>query len=161
MTRRTHILGIFVAVWSFGFACVHLAWAAGWRGGLAASFDSIFDRPWFLAYDVLAGLLMYAAAAGALLLASGRATPRLRAVTRGAAVLALLRGAPALAMDVLGGDFGVVSFGADVWFTVSGVAGLLLWFGVTRASAPALYSVGSAQVLSRRRCGQSNDPAVP
>lgn len=135
MTRRTHFLGIFLAAWSFGFACVHLAWAAGWRGGLPASFESIFDRPWFLAYDVLAGLLMYAAAAGALLLVSGRGTDRLRAVTRIAAVLALLRGAPALVFDVAGGDFGVVSFGADVWFTVAGVAGLLLWSGTRRRTA--------------------------
>ena len=127
MTTRAHRLSILLAVWSFGFACVHMAWAAGWRGGLPDSFDSIFERPWFLAYDIVAGLLMYAAAVGALMLTFGRATPRLRKATVICSVLALLRGAPAVLFDVMGGDYDVVSFGADVWFTVSGIAGLALW----------------------------------
>lgn len=124
---KPQIIGKSLAAWSFSFGCVHLAWAAGWRGGLDDSFESIFERPWFLAYDVLAGLLMIAAAGGALLLASGSGTARLRRVTQVASILALLRGAPALVMDAVDGDFGLVSFGVDVWFTVAGVAGLLLW----------------------------------
>lgn len=124
---RPQIIGKALAAWSFSFGCVHLAWAAGWRGGLDESFESIFERPWFLAYDVLAGLLMIAAAGGALHLASGSGTERLRRVTRVASILALLRGAPALVMDAAAGDFGVVSFGADLWFTVAGIAGILLW----------------------------------
>lgn len=146
MRRRTQVIGILLAAWSFGFGCVHLAWASGWRGGLDDSFDSIFDRPWFLAYDVLAGLLMIAAAGGALLLASGRATPRLRRVTLVAAIAALLRGAPAVPMDAFGGDFGVVSFGADVWFTVSGIAGLLLWAGTRRQEPCSTAGAASGSI---------------
>lgn len=155
MTRRTRSLGIFLAVWSFGFACVHLAWAAGWRGGLDDSFGPIFERPWFLAYDVLAGLLMYAAAAGALRLAGGRATPALLRVTQVAAIGALLRGAPALVFDVIGGTYDVVSFGADVWFTVAGAAGLILWSRASRASVPARCSVGTASGPTRPGCARS------
>ncbi|GGB32380.1 hypothetical protein GCM10011492_23800 [Flexivirga endophytica] len=147
MSQRTRILGNSLAAWTFGFACVHIAWACGWRGGLDDSFGPIFDRPWFLAYDVIAGLLMYGAAAGALLLVSGRSVPTLRRVTRVAAIGALLRGAPAVVFDVFGGTYDVVGFGADVWFTVAGVAGLLLWAGTRRlspASAPARRSLGMA-----------------
>lgn len=127
-------LGVLLAAWSFGFACVHMAWALGWRGGLPSSFAPISERPWFLAYDVLAGLLMYAAAVVAVLLGAGHTGRVLRRATLAGAVLSLLRGAPALVFDVVGGDYDLVGFGADVWFTVSGILGLLL-LRVTRTDA--------------------------
>jgi hypothetical protein len=126
MSTRARILGTFLAVWSLSFACVHMAWAVGWRGGVPDSFAPISERPWFLAYDIGSGLLMYAAAAGALLLAAGRGGQLLLRVTVLASVLALLRGAPALALDVATGAYDVVGFGADIWFTVAGGCGLLL-----------------------------------
>lgn len=129
MTTKTQFLGSFLAVWSFAFACVHMAWAVGWRGGLPDSFAPISERPWFLIYDVAAGVLMYIAAVVAVLLGYGRATSVLIRATIAGSVLALLRGAPALAFDVGTGAYDLVGFGADVWFTVAGICGLLLaWF---------------------------------
>lgn len=122
-TRR---LGIVLSLWSFGFACVHLAWGLGWRGGLPDDFAPISERPWFLAYDLAAGALMYGAAVVALLISCGRATPLLLRVTVIGSALALLRGLPALGWDVAAGEFTGVGFGADVWFTVAGVLGLAL-----------------------------------
>ncbi|AKU15792.1 hypothetical protein [Luteipulveratus mongoliensis] len=58
---KTRTLGIVLAIWSFGFAGVHMAWAAGCRGGPPDSYAPSSGRPWFLAYDILAGLLMHAA----------------------------------------------------------------------------------------------------
>jgi len=131
-------LGPLLCFWSFGFACVHLAWAAGWRGGLPADFAPISDRPWFLAYDVAAGLLMYAAAVVAALLALGRGTPLLARATVVGSVLALGRGLPALVFDLSSGELGGVGFGADVWFTVAGILGFMLARTVTRPRAEAV-----------------------
>jgi len=136
---RTRVLGTCLAVWSFAFACVHVAWALGWRGGLPEDLPSMADRPWFLAYDLLAGLLMYAAAAVALFLADAdpadRRTPRWRMATLVGSIAALGRGVPALAWDVGNGELTGVAFLADVWFTFAGVAGMLLW-RATRAASP-------------------------
>jgi hypothetical protein len=133
---RSLVLGMFLAVWSFAFACVHVAWAFGWRGWLPADLPSMSDRPWFLAYDVVAGGLMYAAAAVALYLSrSGPSAPLardLRLATLVGSVAALGRGVPALAWDLDTGHLSGVAFAADVWFTVAGAAGLLLW----RATRP-------------------------
>jgi hypothetical protein len=94
---------------------------------------SISERPWFLAYDLLAGLLMYAAAAVCAVFARGAETPLVRRATVICSVLALGRGVPALVFDAASGDMTGVGFGADVWFTVAGVAGLAL----VRVSRPA------------------------
>jgi hypothetical protein len=126
-TRR---LGLLLAVWSAGFACVHVAWALGWRGGVPASAAPIGERPAFLAYDVLAAVLMYAAAGVALTI--GRLGPAAVRVTQVAAVLALLRGVPALVLDAATRDVSAVGLVADTWFAVAGVAGLML----ARAAAP-------------------------
>ena len=55
-------VGIFLALWSFGFACVHVAWALGWRAGVPESSPPISERPIFLTYDLVSGGLMFAAA---------------------------------------------------------------------------------------------------
>lgn len=131
-------LGIFLSLWSFGFACVHLAWAVGWRGGLDPDFAPIGDRPWFLAYDLVAGVLMFGAAFVAWGLARGgltrRLTHRLCVLTFIGSGLALGRGVPALVWDVAAGETGLVSLGADIWFTVAGLAGVALAVVVRRHS---------------------------
>jgi hypothetical protein len=130
---RTVSLSAFLGVWSFAFACVHVAWALGWTAGVPADAAPISERPWFLAYDLLAGLLMYAAAAVCAVFAIGREPPGLRRATVICSALALARGVPALVLDVGTGNMTGVGFGADVWFTVAGVAGLAL----VRVSRPA------------------------
>jgi len=132
-TRR---LGIALSLWSLAFACVHVAWGMGWRGGLPDDFAPISERPWFLAYDLLAGALMYGAAMVALLIARGRATPALLRATIVGSALALLRGLPALGWDVGAGEFTGVGFGADVWFTVAGLLGLALARSARRTAPP-------------------------
>lgn len=134
-SRRTVGLAFFLALWSAGFACVHMAWALGWRAGVPSDAAPIAERPVFLAYDVLAGLLMYAATVACVWYATGRTTPALRRITVACAVLALLRGAPALAHDLATGTLSGAGFGADVWFVVAGIAGLLLW-RTTRPASP-------------------------
>lgn len=119
-------LSVFLGLWSFGFACVHVAWALGWRAGVPADADPISERPWFLAYDLLAALLMYAAAVGCAVFAAGRQGRRLRRTTVACSALALGRGVPALVLDVGSGHLTGVGFAADVWFTVAGIAGLAL-----------------------------------
>lgn len=146
MTSR--IIGGFLAVWSFGFACVHVAWALGWRAGVPADAAPISERPVFLAYDVLAGVLMFVAAAVCLLLARGglprRARRLLEVATVVGAGLALARGVPALVWDVATGEVGAhLGFAVDGWFTVAGVAGLAL----VRASR-SRQSDGEAQAES-------------
>jgi hypothetical protein len=106
---------------------------AGLDGGVPADAAPISERPWFLAYDLLAGLLMYAAAVVCAMFAVERETPRLRRATVICSFLALGRGIPALVFDVSTGNLTGAGFGADVWFTVAGVAGLAL----VRVSRPA------------------------
>lgn len=134
VVRREHAedmrkpLGYLLAAWSFSFAVVHVAWALGWRAGLEADMPPITDRPWFLTYDLVAAMLMFLAAAVAVLLARGgldrRTRDRLVVLTLVGSVLALGRGLPALVWDVTTDTYGFVSFGADVWFTVAGAVGL-------------------------------------
>ena len=131
---RGQAAGWLLAIWSFGFACVHFAWALGWEGGLPADVGPIFERPWFLAYDLAAGLLMVIAAPVAIAIGRGRASRLLRRTTLVVSVLALLRGVPALVFDVVSSEYAGVSFGADVWFVVAGLGGLaLVW--LTRTDA--------------------------
>lgn len=120
-------IGIFLAAWSFGFACVHMAWATGWRMWLDDDMPSIFERPWFLAYDIVSGLLMFAAAWVAWRLATGPTVRWMRTATLVGSTLALLRGVPIIISDVITSEYAGISFFADVWFTVSGLAGLALW----------------------------------
>ena len=142
---RTRALGIFIAVWSASFALVHVAWAVGWRAGVPHDAPPIHDRPWFLAYDLAAGLLMFAAAGVAVRLTSGDPDPRRDARWRTAslvgAVAALARGLPAVGWDLATGRLSGVGFLADVWFTVAGLAGVALWW-TTRPSQPTVAGVG-------------------
>jgi hypothetical protein len=124
MTDR--VLATVLATWSAAFAVVHAAWALGWRGGVPAGTPDIADRPVFLTYDVVAGLLMVAAAVVVGLLVR-RPTRLLLRLTAVGSVLALLRGVPALAIDLAGGDLSGVGVLADTWFSLSGVLGLVLW----------------------------------
>ena len=134
-TRR---LGVLLSAWSLGFACVHVAWALGWRGGVPAGADPIAQRPVFLAYDLLAGLLMYAAALVALRLAVGRGSALLVRATVVGSVVALARGVPALAWDVATGHLGGVAVAADAWFVLAGVGGLLLVRSLPVSAHPAI-----------------------
>ena len=133
-TRR---FGFFLALWSFGFACVHVAWALGWRGGVPGSAAPISERPVFLTYDLVSGCLMFAASGVAVLLTREGLSERLRSgllrATLVGSLLALLRGLPALLWDVWdGAPLGLGLF-ADVWFVVAGATGLLLWNAVRGA----------------------------
>lgn len=126
-------LGRVLGAWSGGFAVVHLAWALGWRGGVPEEVAPISERPFFLAYDVVAALLMLAAAGVALRLARGGVTRtarrRLRLLTLVGALAALARGVPALLLDVVSGPGSAVGLVADTWFVVAGLLGLALWRG--------------------------------
>lgn len=133
----TRVVGAVLALWSFGFACVHVAWALGWRAGMPDSFPPISERPVFLVYDLLAAAAMYGASVVAWVVARGRVTPRvhrvlLRATLVGSAV-ALARGVPALVWDAVTRAPWGLGLAADVWFTAAGLLGLVLW---RRASRP-------------------------
>lgn len=123
---RERLVGGVLAALSIGFAGVHWAWALGWRGGLPPGAAPISARPWFWAYDLLAAILMTAAAVVALVLATGTRSALLRRATLICSVLALARGVPALMLDVVQGTYVGVGFGADLWFCVVGLLGLAL-----------------------------------
>lgn len=131
-----------------GFATVHMAWAFGWRGGIPDSAGPIGDRPIFLAYDIGAGLLMYVAAGVCIALAGRELNEQWhrRAVLAilVASAFALMRGVPALMFDAYAATTGTAvhptSVLADVWFTVVGLGGLVLWRAMT----------GSQRVLVHR-----------
>lgn len=134
MTSRR--LGILLAVWSSGFAVVHVAWALGWRGGVPLDTEPISGRPAFLAYDVVAALLMLVAAYVAARLAHGglphRTRRRLVQATLGGSIVSLLRGVPVLVVDLVTGTVSGLGPAIDLWFTVVGATGLLLWRAVRR-----------------------------
>lgn len=124
-------LGVLLAFWSAGFAVVHGAWALGWRGGVPGDVPPIAERPWFLFYDVAAGVAMLAAAVVALLLARGGLTRsarrRLTTLTLVGAGAALLRGVPALTFDVVWWPGFGLGVAADLWFVLAGLGGVALW----------------------------------
>ena len=88
-------VGIFLALWSFGFACVHVAWALGWRAGVPDSASPISERPVFLTYDLVSGGLMFVAAGVAVSLIREDMSQRVRDLllraTLVGSLLALLR----------------------------------------------------------------------
>lgn len=151
---RSRPVGLSLAAWSFSFAGVHVAWALGWRGGVPDDAPPISARPWFLAYDLLAALLMYVAAGVALHLARGglphRTRERLRLVTLAGSLTALARGVPALGWDVATGEVTGVGFGADVWFVVAGCLGLALWLSVRGHAGRPAGGVGRDQAERAR-----------
>jgi Protein of unknown function (DUF3995) len=89
--------GYGAAIWALIFAALHVAWAAGWYVGLEAEkAREAFQKPWFLAYDlVVAGLCAVAVfVALAVVQPWGRRMPRRLVIILGwmAAGLLLLRG---------------------------------------------------------------------
>jgi len=131
-------VGFFLTLWSFGFACVHIAWALGWRAGVPDSAAPISERPVFLTYDLVAACLMFAASGVAVLLIRDGLSQRVRSMllraTLVGSLLALLRGVPALVWDVWAGAPLGLGPCADVWFVVAGATGLLLWNAVRGAT---------------------------
>lgn len=142
-------VGIFLAAWSFGFASLHMAWAAGSRVGMNDDVPPISERPWFLAYDVVSGLLMFGAAWVAWRLATGSTTRWLRTATSIGSSLALLRGIPGIVADVATSDYTGVGFLADVWFTTAGIAGFALVAATkARVTSPPVRSPASTSALA-------------
>lgn len=142
MTPRR--LGTGLAPWAAGFAVVHVAWALGWRGWVPDDTASIADRPVFLVYDLAAAVLVLGAAYVAARLAHGglphRTRHRLLLVTVVGSAAALLRGVPALLVDVATGTWAGLGPAVDVWFTVAGVVGLALCAAVRRQEASDLVT---------------------
>lgn len=126
------------ALWAFGFAALHLYWAADGRLGVPADVPSIWQRPGFLAYDLVAALALVTAGVIGLVLAvpTGGGRRRLFLVDLAVvgAVAALLRGGFGLLQTVVtlpsGGQLSWTSSAFDAWFVVAGavflVAGLKL-----------------------------------
>lgn len=127
----TRTVAAALAAWSVGFALVHVAWALGWRAGVPADVAPISERPVFLTYDLVAAVLMVGAAVVACVLAWGPQGPsvrsRLRVAVLVGSVAALLRGVPAVGIDVVTWSGSTVGVLSDLWFTVAGAAGLVLW----------------------------------
>ena len=151
-TRR---LGIALSAWSAAFACVHLAWALGWRGGVPDDVAPIGERPVFWAYDVVAGVLMLLAAGVAAALACGglphRSRRLLLTLTLVGALLALARGLPTLVWDLGSVDLTGLGPAVDAWFTVAGLLGLALWLV---AGAP-----DQARSLSSKKASTRSTPS--
>jgi hypothetical protein len=152
-------VGIFLALWSFGFACVHVAWALGWRAGVPESAPPILERPVFLTYDLVSGGLMFAAAWVSVSLMGEDMSQRVRDLLLRAtligSLLALLRGVPALVWDGLSGARPGLGLFADVWFVVAGTAGLLLWHAVRTAAQKQEARAARTQPLPTRCTGFS------
>jgi hypothetical protein len=123
------------SLWSLIFAAVHLLWACGWYVGLdAVAAAAAFDRPWFLAYDVVVAVAcLIAASAFGVVAANHRG--RFRAAAHAIIVLATVVVA-ARAVTGIGalawrgsGLAGALASGWDVWF----VLGAILFGAALRA----------------------------
>lgn len=129
------VLGRVTALWCAGFALTHGYWALGGRAGVDAGVPDIATRPVFLAYDVVAGLLLLGGAVFAVVVAAGRvpavSVPLARRVAGAVAVLLAVRGLVGVLQDALtlaSGDALGVGAVYDAWFLVAAVlfAGLAL-----------------------------------
>ncbi|MDI9896309.1 MULTISPECIES: hypothetical protein [Nocardiaceae] len=124
----------FLALSSAVFAAVHVAWAAGWRGGVPAEIAPIGERPVFLAYDLVATAIIAIGAGLFAWFGTGiESTVWHRRVTFAMLVgscLALARGVPASMLDVVtlaqGGQVQTVGIIADLWFGVVGTGGFVI-----------------------------------
>lgn len=131
------------------FAAVHGYWAAGGRLGVPAGTADIATRPGFLAYDIAMGVVLAAAAAIGVVLASptggGRRRLFLVHLALVGGVAALVRGGLGLLQDATGAMSGTdvhpVGVLADIWFTSAGVVFVL--------AAHRLRE--TARVVTRRR----------
>ena len=129
-----------VATWSFIFAAAHFFWALGGRAGLgtqSAAADQALAKPWFAAYNIVAGVLGVGGMLVALVLSSRRGSRSVRRWLLAAAVVAgfvlLLRGVLGLillALDVLGDSLDrhvpALLLAIEPWFVLGGVAYLIM-----------------------------------
>lgn len=113
------------ATCSLLFGLVHFYWAIGGTVGTDDAKGAMSDRPWFLAYDIAAGIIFVAVAAGAAALSAKVGNPRLRAqlvtACRWGGSLALLRGGLALVQDVAMFDEIRIGVVYDLVFTLGGL----------------------------------------
>ena len=116
-------MAVAAALWSLIFAAVHLAWAGGWYVGLdPVAAAAAFDRPWFLAYDVVVALacLIAAGAFGVMAVNHGgrfrSAAHVVIVMATGVVAVRAVTGLGALAWR----GFALVS-GWDVWFLLGAV----------------------------------------
>jgi hypothetical protein len=148
--------------WSLVFGAVHLYWAFGGRLGLGDTdaADEAFQRPWFAAFNALAGVVLLAlAAAVALGAAGGRVTRwdwrRRRAVLWAVGAVLLARGGIGVVQWLLSAPTEAEEVSPalalyDVWFLLGG--GLyvaLVSPGATGTAGRRSMTTGSA--LPRRR----------
>lgn len=128
-----------VLVWSVVFVVPHLYWALGGRAGLGtdrATADAAFDRPWFVAYNLLTVVLTVVGAGLCVAWTRpGRAAPRvdrLRQLALVGAVVLLLRGGVGLVLLLVGSALGdepwptPVLVAVEPWFVVGGLLYLLV-----------------------------------
>ena len=128
LTDHRRALGVAGVGWAVLFAAAHGYWAVGGRLGVPSDMAEIAQRPWFLAYDVVAGLLCVLGAALLARLVGVQARGRSPAVAlvrvlRLGAVLLGLRAVVGLLGDVAllaGGEAGATML-FDVWFAVGAV----------------------------------------
>lgn len=120
-------------VWALAFAALHAYWASGGRVGVPAATAPIAELPLFLAYDVVAGAVLFTAGVVGLVLAAptggGRARLFLVHLALVGATVALLRGGLGLLQDstgwATGEPFTVTGALCDGWFTVAGAVFLV------------------------------------
>jgi Na+/H+-translocating membrane pyrophosphatase len=121
--------GYYAAAWSLVFAALHVIWACGWYIGLnPESAAKAFQKPWFLAYDlVVAGLCLVAASLGLALARPRSLRHRRAALGMGCAAAAILtlRGVAGLSQAsylVAMGRNVIDRLAAwDVWFCLGGM----------------------------------------
>ena len=133
--------------WAVLFAVAHAYWALGGRVGVPGDTDPIAERPLFLVYDVVAGVLCLMGAALLIALRGARrrsAAPRRGVITAlrlGGAMLAL-RAAVGLVGDavlIVGGELRA-SMLFDVWFLLgAALFALALSPRPRRPSAPTRH----------------------
>lgn len=130
---KTAWTGYCAAVWSAVFAALHLIWAAGWYIGLnPESAGKAFQKPWFLAYDLLvAGLCLVAALLGLAMAQTWGRRFRRVVLTMGyvAAAILVLRGLAGLSQSsylvAMGGNVIRRLAVWDVWFCLGGMLFML------------------------------------
>ena len=128
--RRAAWVGYAACAWAFLFAIAHFYWALGGCAGFPVeACEAGLSNPWFLAYDLIAGVLCVLGAVIALALVRpwGRTITRwtLLVLAWAGGVMLLLRGGVGLVQDVLivagPGNGWYPTMLYDPWFLVGGV----------------------------------------
>ena len=120
-------MAVAASLWSLIFAAAHLVWACGWYVGLdPVAAAAAFDRPWFLAYDVVVALgCLIAASAFGVLAANrgGRLRSAAHLVSVVAAVVVAVRAVTGVGALAWRGSAltGALASGWDVWFVLGAV----------------------------------------